>query len=42
VVADVMLRGGLRALDWLAPPIVRSQVRRFVLDPMRAAAEHAL
>jgi len=37
VVADVALSGALRALAWMAAPIVRARVRRFVLAPMRAA-----
>jgi uncharacterized protein YndB with AHSA1/START domain len=39
VAADVVLRGALRALRWLAPPIVRSRVERFVLEPMQRSAE---
>ncbi len=38
VVADVALRGALRALAWIAAPIVRARMRRFVLAPMQAAA----
>lgn len=39
VIADVVLRGALRALNWLAPPIVRSRIQRFVLAPMQRSAE---
>jgi hypothetical protein len=39
VAADVVLRGALRALDWLAPPIMRSRIQRFVLAPVQRAAE---
>jgi hypothetical protein len=39
VIADVVLRGALRALGWVAAPIVRSRIQRFVLAPMQQAAE---
>ncbi len=35
VVADIVLHGALRALRWLAPPIARRQIRRFVIEPMQ-------
>lgn len=41
VVADVVPQGALRALGWLAPPVVRSRVQRFVLAPMQRFAEAA-
>jgi hypothetical protein len=41
VTADVTLRGGLRWLRFLAKPIIRARIRRFVLDPIRHAAEAA-
>lgn len=39
VVADVVLRGALRALNWLAPPIARARINRYVIDPMQRAVE---
>jgi hypothetical protein len=42
IVAEVQLKGVARALSPLAPPIVRARLNRFVLEPMRAAAESEL
>jgi 2-polyprenyl-3-methyl-5-hydroxy-6-metoxy-1,4-benzoquinol methylase len=42
IVADVQLKGMVRALAPLAPPIVRARLKRFVLEPMRAAVENGL
>ena len=42
IVAEVQLKGVARALAPLAPPIVRARLNRFVLEPMRAAAESGL
>jgi SAM-dependent methyltransferase len=42
IVAEVQLKGVARALGPLAPPIVRARLNRFVLEPMRAAAESVL
>lgn len=39
LVADVTLRGPLRLLAPLLGPLVRSRMKRFVLDPLRDAAE---
>ena len=39
IVADVQLKGAARALAPLVPPITRARLNRFVLEPMRAAAE---
>lgn len=39
IVAEVQLKGVARALAPLAPPIVRERLNRFVLEPVRAAAE---
>jgi hypothetical protein len=39
VTADVTLLGSLRWLRLIARPIVVSRIRRFVLEPMRVAAE---
>ncbi|MGE0869745.1 MAG: SRPBCC family protein [Kofleriaceae bacterium] len=39
VVADVVLRGALRALNWLAPSIARSRIKRYVIAPMQKAVE---
>jgi hypothetical protein len=39
VTADVMLRGGLRWLRLFAKPVVISRLQRFVLQPLRLAAE---
>jgi len=39
VTADVVLRGALRLLASVAKPFIRSRIRRFVLEPMRRAAE---
>jgi len=39
VIADVQLKGVLRLLSAIAPPIVRRRVTRFVLRPMKARAE---
>lgn len=40
LVADVKLRGPLQVLAPIAGPIVRSRMRRFVVDPLRDAVEH--
>jgi hypothetical protein len=42
IVADVQLKGVARALVPLVPPIVRTRLNRFVLEPMRAAVESGL
>lgn len=39
VVADVALHGPLRVLSFLAGPVVRQRLERYVLDPVRRAAE---
>jgi hypothetical protein len=39
VTADVVLSGSLRLLGLVAKPFIRSRIRRFVLEPMRRAAE---
>ena len=39
VTADVMLRGNLRWLRLIAKPVVVSRIKRFVLEPIRIAAE---
>lgn len=39
VVADVQLHGPLRALSSFAVPLVTARIRRYILDPMRRAAE---
>jgi hypothetical protein len=39
IVAEVALKGFLRALAPIARPIVRRQMKRFVLDPIKAVAE---
>ena len=39
IVAEVQLKGVARALGPLVTPIVRARLHRFVLEPMRAAAE---
>jgi hypothetical protein len=39
VTADVTLRGPLRALRFIAKPIIVARIRRFVLEPLRRAAE---
>lgn len=39
IVAEVQLKGVARALGPLVTPIVRARLKRFVLEPMRAAAE---
>jgi hypothetical protein len=39
VTADVELRGLLRWLRPIAKPFIRSRIRKFVLEPMRHAAE---
>jgi hypothetical protein len=39
VSAEVTLRGGLRWLRVFARPVIISRLRRFVLEPIRAAAE---
>ena len=41
VIADVALRGALKALAWMAAPIVRARVRRFVVAPMQAAVRRS-
>ena len=42
VAAAVQLKGVLRVLSFMAAPIVRARLIRFVLEPMRAAAEGGL
>ena len=42
IVAEVQLKGVARALGPLVTPIVRARLKRFVLEPMRAAAESGL
>jgi hypothetical protein len=39
VSAEVTLRGGLRWLRLIAKPVIVSRLRRFVLEPIRVAAE---
>jgi hypothetical protein len=39
IVADVQLKGWARVLGPLIKPIVHGRMKRFVLEPMRAAAE---
>ena len=39
VTADVSLQGWLRWLRFIAAPVIRSRIRRFVLEPIRLAAE---
>ncbi len=39
VTADVMLHGKLRWLRPFAKPMIRSRIRRYVLEPLRRAAE---
>jgi hypothetical protein len=41
VSAEVTLLGSLRWLRFIAKPVIVSRIRRFVLEPMRAAAEAA-
>lgn len=39
ITGDVLLKGALRALAPLAGPFVRARMRRFVVEPLKAAAE---
>jgi len=41
VTAEVILRGSLRWLRIIARPVVVSRIKRFVLEPIRSAAERA-
>ena len=42
IVADVRLKGAARLLGPFAEPIVRSRLRRYVLEPVREAVERGL
>ncbi len=41
VIADVQLKGVLRLLSLIAPPIVRRRIAKFILGPIKAMAEAA-